>query len=254
MANRTYLYYQKKENEWYEFEYATIIPSLWQELYNIELIEAQKTQIIEAFTKNEEDDLEDEERNANLKVTKEIAIENLKAIINLNLNESGDKKQLRIDFLKFIQFEIADTSIIELSFEEISWFYEQPQDIFIELEKFHIDAQTKTEYSTEKITFQTIGFNDDFKSYSSIYQKLIDEQKAINEKNREEHQLKTEKTKRKERKSKIRDLITMAVIASVLIFFGFFGIFVKNEMRTGLAMLSFSIICWLYVYFKHIKK
>jgi hypothetical protein len=253
MANRTYLYYQENRNEWGEFEYATIIPSLWQELYSIEQIKAQKTQIIETFVKNDEDDLENEKRNSNLKVSKEIAIENLKTKINLNLNESVGKKQLRIDFLKFIQLKIADNSIIELSLEEISWFYEQPQDFFIELEKFHTDTQTQTEYLTEKVSFQTIGFNNDFEPYSSIYQKLIVEQKAINEKNSERHLLKTEEAKRKERKSKILDLIAMAVIASGLTFFCFFGIFVKNEMRTGLVMLIFGFICWLYVYFKHIK-
>ncbi|UUV22089.1 hypothetical protein [Paenimyroides aestuarii] len=220
MANRTYLFYQNKENEWREFEYATIIPSLWQELYNIELIEAQKNKIIEAFTKNEYNG-EDEERKANLKVTKENAIKNLQS--KINLNESSDKKQLRLEFIKFIQSEVLNNSTIELSIEEISWFCNQQEDIFIELEKFHTDTQTQKEFHTEKVTFQTIGFNNDFEPFSSVYKKINLEQKAINKKNDEKHQIVIEQAQRKERKSKLFDLITMSLIASVCTFFGFLG-------------------------------
>lgn len=252
MANRTYLFYQNKENEWREFEYATTIPSLWQELYNIELIEAQKNKIIEAFAKNEDNDVEDEERNANLKVTKENAIENLQS--KVNSNESDDKKQLRLEFIKFIQSEVLNNSTIELSIEEISWFYKHQEDIFKELEKFHTDTQTQKEFQTEKVTFQTIGFNNDFEPFSSIYKKISLEQKAINKKNDEKHQIVIEKVQRKERKSKFLDLVTMSLIASVCTFFGFFGIFLKNELKAGIIMLFLAIICWLYVYLKHIRK
>ncbi|GEM_PF-1695957 len=252
MANRTYLFYQDKENEWREFEYATIIPSLWQELYNIELIEGQKNQILEAFTKSEDNDFKDEERKANLKVTKENAIENIQS--KVNLNESDDKKQLRIEFIKFIQSEVLDNSTIELSIEEISWFYKQQKDIFIELKKFHTDIPTQKEFLTDEVTFQTIGFNNHFEPFSSVYQKINLEQKSINKKNEEKRQIVIEKAKQKERKSKLLDLITMSLIASVCTFFGFFAIFSKNGLKVGLMMLFFALICWLYVYFKHIKK
>lgn len=254
MANRTYLFYQDKENEWREFEYATIIPSLWQELYNIELIEVQKNEVLEAFTKSENNDFEDEERKANLKVTKENAIENIQSKVKLNLNESDDKKQLRIEFIKFIQSKVLDNSTIELSIEEISWFYKQQKDIFIELEKFHTNIQTQKEFQAEEVTFQTIGFNNDFEPFSRVYQKINLEQKSINKKNDEKRQIVIEKVKQKERKSKLLDLITMSLIASVCTFFGFFAIFSKNGLKVGLMMLFFALICWLYVYFKHIKK
>ena len=254
MANRTYLFYQNKESEWREFEYASIIPSLWQELYNIEIIKTQKNRIVEAFVKNEDNGLQDEDRKINLKVTKECAIENLQSKINLSQNEDNDKKQLRLEFIKFIQSEVLNNSTIELSIEEISWFYEQQEEIFVELEKFHSDTQTQKEFQTEKATFQTIGFNNDFEPFSSIYQKINLEQKAINKKNDEKFQIIIEKAQRKERKSKLFDLITMSLIASVCSFFGFYAIFVKNETGAGLIMLLLGFICWIYVYFKHFRK
>lgn len=249
MANRTYLFYKDKENQTCEFEYATNIPSLWQELFDIETVSKQKHQLIKLL----KDDIYNEETT--LKISKEIAVDNLKFWIDFHKDSINiDKKQLRYEFLQFIETEVLDQSIIELSYEEISWFFSKPEDFFNEFEKFYTDFETQKKYQTEIVTYQTIGFNGAFEPFSTIYQKITAKQNIINKEIQIKNQANQEKVKQREKRKKLYDLLTMSTIAGVLTFFGFWGIFAKNETKTGLFMLIFALICWLYVYIKHLWK
>jgi len=220
----------------------------WLEITDVALITSQ---LINNPTFNKDSEVEE---YMTLKIPVHIAIANLEKRIIEKTKESEDKKQLRKEFCSFLKNEVAENSDLEMELTEISWFYESPDNFFDELIRFHTDPKTKNDYENEIVTPQTIGVNDDFKLFSSVYQKIAIEQQAIAKKDKEQNRLYTDKEQQKEKRSKLLDLITMSLIASVLTFFGVYGIVVKKEISGGLLILFLALICWLYVYLKHIRK
>ncbi len=243
MANRTYLTYQNKRKEIEQFQYTSIIPSLWIELTDINLIENQEQGLIKIF--NETNFEKNDSVDISLKIPKNVAILNLSNKINQNLIENEDEKKLRIEFLKFIQTQVDEDSIIEISLLEIMFLDEEPV-IFQELKEIHKNQPNQN----KKISFQSIGFNDKFESFSSIYQNLNLEAKAINDIIKQKEKI----LKKKEKTAKYFDIILMTLIALTLSFLGIFGIIVKDETKLGIILLSLSFTCCLYLYFKYLIK
>lgn len=246
MANRTYLFYKSNKNDWGEFEYSSDIPSLWQELYTIEILEKQEDIIISAFG------TEEDNNNSTLKIPIHIAIENLTNQIKTSQSDTEDKRQLRLDFLNFLEIEVAKKTNIEIAFEEISWFYETPKDFFQALKNFHLKFPLNDQ--PEKVSFSSIGINDSFESYSIVYKRLNDEDKIINARNRKLSEEQAEKVKIKDAKSKNIKFIFMTILAVILTFLAPFGVFIKEDIKNGILIFCFAIILWIYIYLKHLKK
>ena len=133
MANRVYLTFKNKNNEEEELEAIGTLPQLWQELYDLELLNEQKSKLIESY-------ITEGDNRVSLIIDKSIVLSNLQQRINHNLAiETSTKKQLRKDFYNFLLNEVKDDEIICIDFEELSWFYNETEDFFSELELFHND-------------------------------------------------------------------------------------------------------------------
>lgn len=245
MEKNVGLYYINDKNEIKHFEYSTILPFLWQETYSVELLEKQETIILEALQKGEK---------VKLIVPIETAIQNLERKIKSISSETPRKKTLRKEFLDFLKKEVKTNSNLEISLEGLIDFYANPNELVKDLKEFHTNQKKRFAYQKEKVSFRSIGYNDDFLLFSSTYQFLMEEteiQSKINEERR--LNLIQNKGLTKEMNQKADKLFL--VIISVLLFFIGVYLFARTNL-TQIGILSFlsGLILGIYLFLKQKKK
>jgi len=170
MSHSVYLYYKNKNLEDESFQFTVQIPFLWQEMYDLELIENQENKILEGLSRNQNN------ADAHLIIPVEKAVRNLEIKSKLFTSEKDDKKQLRIDFLNFINENVDKTSDFEIIFFELKDLYLSMEDLVNDVKSFHTDRKKELRYQREPVSFRAIGYNENFKSHSKIYQSLLEEE------------------------------------------------------------------------------
>src|SRR5690625_5572467 len=88
--------------------------------------------------------------DAHLIIPVEKAVRNLEIKSKLFTSEKDDKKQLRIDFLNFINENVDKTSDFEIIFFELKDLYLSMEDLVNDVKSFHTDR--KKELRSEEHT------------------------------------------------------------------------------------------------------
>ncbi|MFM9402214.1 hypothetical protein ACKLNQ_09735 [Myroides odoratimimus] len=233
MANRVYLTFKNKNNEEEELEAIGTLPQLWQELYDLELLNEQKSKLIESY-------ITEGDNRVSLINDKSIVLSNLQQRINHNLAiETSTKKQLRKDFYNFLLNEVKDDEIICIDFEELSWFYNETEDFFSELELFHNDDEVYQRSSLEDSVYKIMGCTDTLKKYSDIYKQWSDDNKSIKQLYLEEY---AKKLKREDRKEFFKNIFYLFLCLVFLVVGVLMLIKEPNQFWTALSGVIFGLI------------
>ncbi|MDM1059539.1 hypothetical protein [Myroides odoratimimus] len=233
MANRVYLTFKNKNNEEEELEAIGTLPQLWQELYDLELLNEQKSKLIESY-------ITEGDNRVSLIIDKSIVLSNLQQRINHNLAiETSTKKQLRKDFYNFLLNEVKDDEIICIDFEELSWFYNETEDFFSELELFHNDDEVYQRSSLEDSVYKIMGCTDTLKKYSDIYKQWSNDNKSIKQLYLEEY---AKKLKREDRKEFFKNIFYLFLCLVFLVVGVLMLIKEPNQFWTALSGVIFGLI------------
>lgn len=171
MANRAYLFFINKSSEWEAIENISNVPSLWQELCSIELLLQQRERIERELLLRAEDHNEgvEDEPDINIKIPKNIALDNLRKHINQNNEEEcADRIQLRKDFYSFLEEEVSVRGDgIQIDISEI---YDLCDTYYDCLLSFHMDETCYQKVIQSEYKIYMIGYCDTFIEYSTQYE------------------------------------------------------------------------------------
>src|SRR5690625_5566545 len=156
MSHSVYLYYKNKNLEDESFQFTVQIPFLWQEMYDLELIENQENKILEGLSRNQNN------ADAHLIIPVEKAVRNLEIKSKLFTSEKDDKKQLRIDFLNFINENVDKTSDFEIIFFELKDLYLSMEDLVNDVKSFHTDRKKKKSNKKKHVLLKKIDINENY--------------------------------------------------------------------------------------------
>lgn len=242
MSNQVYLIYQNKDSKPAQFTFNTHIPFLWQELYDLKLIEAQEEKILKSLGSS------GDSSESFLNIPIQTAIENLERKSKAFTSEKTQKKDLRIEFLNFLKENVLADTDLKINFSELKELYHEPQVLIDELKSFHTDRKKELRYQREKPSFRAIGHNEEFGAFSSVYQFFVEEDKVHNKINLERHQAILEKrNESKTEKNKLENLLLLMMPIGLFVG-GFLFIVLRDEVRTGIFMFILGIATSYYCY------
>lgn len=240
MSHSVYLYYKNKKLEDESFQFTVQIPFLWQEMYDLDLIENQENKILEGLSRNQNN------ADAHLIIPVEKAIRNLKIKSKLFTSEKDDKKKLRIDFLNFIKENVDKTSDFEINFFELKDLYVSLEDLMKDLKSFHTDRKKELRYQREPVSFRAIGYNENFKAHSKIYQSLLEEEEKNSSINWERHQKAIRKRTISQTKTDSLESVFLSLIIIGLISIGLLLMFIRYDYILGVLFIIIGILVYFF--------
>lgn len=244
MTNSIFLKYINLNQEQKSFQFHASIPFLWQEIYDLEFLETQENQFTEHINS----------RELNFSIPVEKAIENLKLKSQGFTHETERKKRLRLELIDFLSHHVKENTNLELDFTALLEFYHDSKKIYFDLKEFHLNKRKQLKYQKEKLSFRSIGYNDEFAAFSENYQYLIEETAVQKEINDSRHQAIIEKRNNPKNYNKTADYFFWLVFSIITFIIGILFYLIQLDFKYSLLLIIVSFISIIYWYFKFRKR
>lgn len=234
MIKTVFLYYKNRNLQDENFHFHILIPFLWQEMYDLELIEKQSNKIIKGINQNIKDAVQ-------LIVPIEKAIYNLEIKSKSFTSEKEDKKKLRIELLDFLKNNVAIKTDLRLDLYELIEFHETSEDLINELKSFHTDRKKELRYQREPLSFRAVGYNENFEKHSKVYQSLLAEENKHTPLNLERQKQAIKARGSSQNKSSYLESIFLILIIIGFLFIGLLLMILRGNYFLGFIFILISI-------------
>lgn len=240
MTHPVYLYYKNRDLQDESFRFNIQIPFLWQEMYDLELIENQRYEVSNGLNQKENNSA------SQLIIPIEKAIQNIEKKSKSFTSEKDDKKKLRIEFLNFLKNNVAIGTDLQINFFELKEMYQSTEDLVDELKSFHLDRKKELRHQREPVSLRAIGYNENFEAHSTVYQFLLEEERKYSSINSERHKkaLKSRNSPQTKAASLEKIFLWLIIIGSFVI--GFLLMILSGNYLLGTLIIIVGFMAYFF--------
>ena len=132
------------------------------------------------------------------------------------------------------------------SFFELKDLYVSLEDLMKDVKSFHTDRKKELRYQREPVSFRAIGYNENFKAHSKIYQSLLEEEEKNSSINWERHQKAIRKRTISQTKTDSLESVFLSLIIIGLISIGLLLMFIRYDYILGVLFIIIGILVYFF--------